>query len=407
MKNLPWIGLGLLAFLILSTQIPATADVVEQAKQYFSDDQIEQGQTFASQHRWIFWANALAQLTLMVYLAFTPLGKRLYLATGAWVHGHWFTQLLLLGGIYFVASALVGLPFRLAHYFVNVHWEMTQQPLLSWFGDYLLGLVVMAILDGVMISAFYAIMRALPELWWIAAGVGGAVFALIVAFILPVVIAPLFNTLTPIGQTEWKSLEPRLRELGKRVEITPASIYVVDASRQSNAGNAYYSGLGSSQRIVVYDTFLKNAEGDEIETVIAHEMGHWWEGHIFKGILIGGAALTIGLYGLFRYLNMLVEAGTLRAAGDPAGLFRVILLAHLAFAVTLPIQNYVSRRFEREADAIALNLSKKPLAFKAAEIRLATQNKANVAPSRFNVLLFATHPPVVERIQAADEAARR
>src|SRR5262249_44562019 len=142
---------------------------------------------------------------------------------------------------------------------------------------------------------------------------------------------------------------------------------------------------------------------EEIETIVAHEMGHWRNDDIVVGILLGGLAATAGLYFLSRHLRHLLESGELRSTGDVASLFRVILLAQLAFAVTLPIPNSISRRMETNADQMSLDLSKKPQAFIDAEIRLAQRNKSDVTPSRWNVLLFATHPPVVQRIQMAKQ----
>jgi STE24 endopeptidase len=403
MKKLPFIGLSLLAFLVVSTLVPPTSDVVEEAKRYFTDEEISQGQEFSLQRRWIFWANALVQLCLLVYLVFTPLGKRIYLATGAVVQSHWFAHIVLLGVVYFIASAALSFPFELWRYNLNQRWGMSTQDLQSWLGDYVTALVVTAILEGITLFGFYAIVRNFPRVWWLISGAAAIVVGFIVAMIIPNVIAPLFNTLTPINQTEWKNFDPRIRGLGVDDGITAASVYVVDASRQGVHGNAYYSGFGGTQRIVLYDNLLKTHTPDEVDVVIAHEMGHWRNQDILQGILLGGLAITAGLYLLYRYMNTLIDDGALRSASDPAGVFRVILLAQVALALSLPFQNYVSRIMERNADEVALVLSQSPRAFISAEKRLAVLNKSNVAPSRWNVILFASHPPVVERIQMAEQ----
>jgi len=403
MKNLPWIGIGLLAFLVVSTQMPPTTDVVEQAKQYFTDADITEGQDFAMQRRWIFWGNALAQLLLLIYLAFTPLGKRIYLACGVKAHNHWFGHLVLIGAAYFLISTVLALPFRLAQYFLNVQWEMTNQSLIAWLGDYLLGVLVTALLDGAVFLGLYVFMKFFPKHWWALGGAASMIFGFFVASIYPDVIQPLFNTFTPISQTKWKTAEPRIQALGSAIGVKGADVYVVVASRQGVHSNAYFTGFGSTQRIVLYDNLLENHSNDEVDTIIAHEMGHWWEMHIIKGIVIGGIAVTLALYLLFRHMSGLIDGGVLRSASDPAGAFRVLLLGQLAIALSLPIQNGISRWFERQADEHALTLSKKPQAFIEAEKRLAKLNKSNVTPSRLNVFLFASHPPIVERIQMAEQ----
>lgn len=414
-KRLPWIALGLLVFLVLSTQIRATGDVVEQAKQYFTPEEIEAGQTRAAQSLWIWWAGLLAHFAVLVYLAFSPIGKRIYLKTGELVHGHWFTHLILLSAIVITASALVRLPFQFARYQLNLSWELDNRTMFGWLQEVLIADLVGGIGEMIAVLGLYAIIRYSNRAWWLFAGAASVLFAYFVAFIKPDVVDPLFNNFTKLSQTEWKLYEVPISFMCGPAEFSPSDILVVDASRQSNHGNAYFTGFGPTQRIILYDTLLKNHSREEVFTIVAHELGHYWEKHILKGILLGGLFATVGLYLLSGYLNALVEAGTLRKPSDPAGVFRVFLFANLALAVSMPIQNYVSRRFEREADMSGLFLSKNAMpdrspasaadAFIKAEIRLAKQNKANVAPSRWNVILFSSHPTVVERIQMAKDWA--
>lgn len=401
-KRLPWIGFGLLVFLVISTQIPATSAVTDLAKEYFSVEEIEAGQARESQGLLIWWARLLAQFALLVYLAFMPIGKRIYLKTGEIVHGHWLSHLILLSAIVIGAATLVRLPFQYARYLLNVSWELDNRSLLGWLYETLLANLINGIGEIIVILGLYSIIRYSPRLWWLFAGVASVLFAYFVAFITPDVIAPLFNDFTPLSKTEWKLYEAPIGNMARTIGFSPNDILVVDASRQSNHGNAYFTGFGSTQRIVLYDTLLKNHSRDEVFSIVGHELGHYWEMHILKGILLGGLFVTGGLFLLSGHLNSLVEAGTLRSPSDPAGLFRVFLIAQLALAVSLPFQNLVSRQFEREADASGLALSKNPRAFIGAEIKLAKTNKANVAPSGWNVFLFNSHPPVVERIKMAE-----
>jgi STE24 endopeptidase len=406
MKNLIWVGCVLAAFLVISTQLPPSADVVENAKRYFSDEVIETGRTFAWQRRWIYWGRTLTQFALIAALAFHPIGKRLAAKAAALAPTNWFVQLLLLGGVYFILSAALALPFSLASYFLRIHWGMSNQSLPDWIRDYAISLGIAAVSDLIVVSVFYAIVRSFPRIWWLIAGAASVIFGLAVALVLPVVVDPLFNTFTPISQTQWADFEPRIRALGERLKIEPSDIYVIDASRQTTASNAYFTGFGSTQRVVLYDNLLAKHSADEVDTIIAHEMGHWWHEHIVRGIFFGGVAATLGLYILFRHLNYLAQNRELQGAGDPAGLFRVLFLAQLAFAASLPVQNMFSRYIERQADEVSLDLAKKPQAFIDAEIRLAILNKSDVTPSRWNTVLFATHPPVVQRIHMAEQWER-
>src|SRR5262249_37403914 len=143
---------------------------------------------------------------------------------------------------------------------------------------------------------------------------------------------------------------------------------------------------------------------DEMETILAHEMGHWRHHHIVKGIALATVAGLVALFLLSRILRWAVGRRPFLLTGptDPAGVPLVLLLVMLGTWLTRPIQNGTSRSFERQADADALELARKPDAFIAAEKRLALHNLGNVAPTPFNTWIFATHPPTVERIQMAE-----
>lgn len=402
MKRLLWWGAGFFLFLVISTQVPATDDVIEQAHSYFTADEIERGAAFAWQRRWIFWGSVSTQMGWLIVLAITPLGSKVYRATETITKQVWMPWLLVMFAIYWVGSWLLSLPFRWASRQVSLAWEMTSQPFDSWFTDQMTGLGVGLILDGIAVAALYVAMRYAGRGWWLVAGLGAVVLTLGYAILLPEVVAPLTNTFTPLKETEWHGMEPRIRAMAQRVGSDPQEIYVVDASRQSHHDNAYFTGVGPYQRIVLYDNLLKKYPENEVLTIIAHEMGHWWHRHILQGIALGGVAVTLGLLALSWHLNREVQAGTLDHRADPAGLFMILLIGQVVLALAMPLGHAVSRRMERQADDAALALSRDPQAFIDAEIRLARLNKSNVAPSRWNVLLFATHPPVVERIQAAE-----
>ena len=155
---------------------------------------------------------------------------------------------------------------------------------------------------------------------------------------------------------------------------------------------------------MLYDTLLKSHDGDETLSILAHEMGHWRRHHIVKGIALGALGALLGFFLLATSLER--AAATTRFGlthlADPAGLPLVLLLSALAGFLVQPIENAVSRAFEREADRDALELYGHPQVFIDAEKRLARDNIANVAPSDINVFLFATHPPTLERIAMAE-----
>jgi STE24 endopeptidase len=283
-------------------------------------------------------------------------------------------------------------------------------------------------------------MHLVPRWWWLLAALVGTTLGVLYAFLMPEIILPLFNKFTPLDDPY---LRERVRVLAGKAEVPVAEVLVMDASTRGRHTNAFFIGFGSTRRIVLYDTLLRahsgispestastlgvlgfgpgpltapsqlaaaRSEGDaEIETILGHEMGHWRHHHILKGIALASAAGLVGLFFLSRVLRWAVgrKPFLLRSPTDPAGLPLILLLFMLALWVTMPLQNGISRYFENQADETALELSQNPAAFIAAEKRLALDNVSNVAPTPFNVWMFATHPPTVDRIQMAEEWERQ
>jgi STE24 endopeptidase len=295
-----------------------------------------------------------------------------------------------------------------------------------------------------VLVGLYVLIRLLPRWWWAVGATLSVALGFFYAYLMPEVINPLFNTFTPLRDQD---LVKRVRALAARAGVPVENVLVMDASRQGRHTNAYFTGIGPTRRIVLYDTLLRPLDtlppesaarvvgllataalpgpgavvgpveagavvtghrlqvAEEIESILAHEIGHWQHQHIFKGILLAGLGAYVGLYLVSRILCWAVRRApfALRSPSDPAGIPLVLLLSVLGAWVVLPVENLVGRHFERQADASALELAGQPRAFIAAEKRLVRDNLGNVAPTPFSVWLFATHPPAVERIQMAEE----
>jgi STE24 endopeptidase len=222
-----------------------------------------------------------------------------------------------------------------------------------------------------------------------------------IALLYPIVVDPMFNTFTPLRDTEWRHLEPRVRELLGTAGIPVEDILVMDASRQGSHSNAYFTGFGATRRIVLYDNLLASHTEDEVLSILAHEIGHWRHDHIVKGLSLAGLAAILACFLLSRLLLALVDRPPwkLHSPSDPRVLPLLLLLAVLASWLSTPVQNAVSRYFERQADRAALELAGKPKAFIDAEITLSRKNKSNVTPHAFNAWLFGSHPTALERIE--------
>jgi STE24 endopeptidase len=421
----------LAAFLLLflvSTFLPPPASEYERAAQYFSTSEIETGLRYAAERRWLFWAGTGLELALMLTLVFTgaarPLADFYGRAVGyrpgpsdgsgaapsrpGFVHRvvgftRWLAVVLLVGATYLLLHEILQFPVSVARFYHSRAWGMTERPFLDWLNEYVLAVGVAAVGAAITGVGLYVLLRWFPRTWYLLGTAGATGLAFLVAYVMPVLIAPLFNTFTPLSQTEWAPLEPRLRALAERAGIPVEGIYVKDASRQGSHTNAYFNGLGSTQSIVLYDTLLSKHPPEEVESILAHEIGHWKHHHIINGILLGSLAALAGLIVLDRVLRWFVGRPPLRLRGldDPAGVPLVVLLIFLGTWAALPLENAVSRHFERQADATSLQLAGMPDVFIAAERRLALDNHSNVVPAPWNVWLFSTHPTALERIEMA------
>lgn len=406
MKTATVAVLAVFAVLFAVTTFFESPRAVERARRHFTDEQIAAGREHSFQRRMLFWS---AQAVVLVFLGWAALGgwgRTLADTFDAQTGGRWWATLLLVGAVLFAAQTVLTFPASaVAGWAVPRSWGLTDRSFPSWLGDYGKGLALSAVFGAVVVVGLYLLMRLMPRLWPAAAAGGAVVLGMTVAFLMPLIIAPLFNEFTPIAKTKWAHLEPRIAVLTKRAGVQVGEVLVADASRQGRHTNAYFTGFGPTRRIVLYDTLLDSHSPEEVESVLAHEIGHWMHNHIAKGILLGAAGSLIGLFALSWLLGWAVgrEPFLLKSPADPAGLPLVMLAGFLAGWIAMPIEHAISRHFERQADAAALDLAGDPEVFIEAEKRLAADNISNVAPNPFAVWLFSTHPPAVERIEMAEQ----
>jgi STE24 endopeptidase len=403
MKNLVGLVLALFFLLfILTVFVPSSAARLD-AGRYFTAEEIDRGLAYSLERRLLFWGASAAQLGVLLVLGLTGVGRRLADTVATVSRGYWLPSVLGVGAVCYLSVELLQFPFSLGRFYLARAWGMTERGVLPWLGEHLLAQGVALLLGGIALTGLYVLLRYLPRWWWLAGSVGGGVFGAGVALVLPIFIAPLFNTFTPLAQTPWAPLDPELRSLAAEAGVAVQDIYVMDASRQGAHTNAYFTGFGATRRIVLFDTLLKQHTSEEVKSILGHELGHWLHHHILKGIALGMVGSLAGLYALDRLLRRLQGRAPwqLRSLADPAGLPLILLLTYLGSWLVLPVENAVSRSFERQADQAALALAGRPAAFIEAEKRLARDNIDNVAPAPWNVWLFSTHPTSVERIDMA------
>jgi STE24 endopeptidase len=301
--------------------------------------------------------------------------------------------------------ALLNLPFEFYSGFVLDHqFGLSTQTAPAWAGDWALSLLITLVTDAILWTGFYALVRRLPRRWPIPAG--AALLVLIGAFTLltPVIITPLFYQVRPLDDP---ALRARILALADKAGMHVEAVDVIDASAKTNSVNAYFTGFGGAQRIVLYDTLLKGYTPDEVEVVLAHEMGHWYYHHMLLGLLAAGAAAWIGLFVLQRLLARTWRRLRLRGPADVAGLPYLLAVISILMILSLPAQNGLSRYAEAQADRFALTTSDKPGAFIQLFEKFAVQNLSVVDAPAWEKFVFYDHPSIAERIQMAREFERK
>jgi STE24 endopeptidase len=236
-----------------------------------------------------------------------------------------------------------------------------------------------------------------PSLWPLPAAAGVALAVLVIGFVAPVVIEPLFNHFAPLGDEE---LATDLRRLADRADTPVREVLVADASRRTRKVNAYVSGLGRTRRVVLFDTLLQQAPARETRLVVAHELGHRKARHMLLGTVIGIAAAVVAVIALWALTRWEALLGAIGATGpgDPA-VIPFVLLAVAGFELaTMPAGAALGRRWERQADTFSLELTNDPEAFEGVHRRLALANRSDLDPPPLAYVLLFTHPTQPERI---------
>ena len=301
------------------------------------------------------------------------------------------------GGIFF----LLNLPLGYYSGFVLPHrFGQSNQTLKDWIVDQLKGLALGAPLGLILLELLYLALRVTGDLWWLWAAGGLLVFNVLLINLAPILIMPLFNKYVPLGD-EHKELAERLLKLAERAKTKVRGVFKFDMSKRTKSANAALTGIGNTRRIVLGDTLINEFSTDEIETVLAHELGHHVHRDIPVLVTFGILSTTFGLYLASLGLNWAIGTFGFTSSADVAALPALGLIFGIYDFFTMPLNNAISRWREGMADDYALQATGKHEAFASAFTRLANQNLGEVDPEKWVVFMFYSHPPLVERIEKA------
>lgn len=338
-------------------------------------------------------------VSAMVTFVFVRLGILDRLAAKLERRG-WATRIFLLCAAFLLLSALLTLPWDIyVGWWRETVYGRTAQPLGDYIGQYAISLLLGALFGGLFFLGIYALIRRAGKRWWIWSGGLAALAITLVLLVSPILIEPLFNDYKPVPAGPVRdALVMQAKEAG----ISPDRIYMFDGSRQSNNFTANVSGIGHSARIAISDVALKGASLDEVKAVTGHEIGHYVLGHIWRMIIVF-AMLAIALFfladRLFPRLARLF--GSRATIDDPRGFPVMMFVLSLFSLLALPVQNYLVRTGESEADAYSLRTVNLPDALASALVKTAEYRSPR--PNAVEEFIFYSHPSVERRVRVAME----
>jgi STE24 endopeptidase len=319
----------------------------------------------------------------------------------------WFPwQVLIYFLILMLGFELITSPLGYYRGFILPHrYGLSTQTLRGWLVDLFKGLLLGLVFESIVVELVYGLLALQPLTWWLWVAIVLLFFSVIMANLAPVLLLPIFYKFTPLDNEE---LTQRLLALAKRAHTRVRGVFTMHLSDKTTAANAALMGLGNTRRIVLGDTMLDRYTPDEIEVVLAHELGHHVHRDIWKLIATQSLLTLGGLYLVNVVFHWAVDTQHYyQSLADAATLPLLFALTAAFGLIVMPLSNGYSRRVEYQADEYALQATGKVDAFKGAMTRMANQNLAEVEPSPIIEFLLHDHPAVGKRLRHADEFAGR
>ena len=351
-------------------------------------------------HRWQLGLGVLRVLFTAGYLTAlleTGAAARLRDLLAAWTT-HWW--LAVPSAVIMLAAGheILTLPLSwLGGFELPRRYGLSHETLRQWIRDRTKGGLIGAGLASAGALVVYGLIRSTPW-WWLWAAAAFAAGYTLLAFVMPIWLVPLFYRLTPLAEGDLRS---RLLRLAERARVPTVGVWIADQSRRSRTANAAVTGLGRTRRILVFDTLVSRFEAEEVEAVLAHELGHHVAGDVWRGLAVQGAITLAALWVADRALRAAVAPLGLSGPSDLAGLPFLGLVTMAVTLIALPVVNSWSRQVETRADDFALRLTRAPGPFIGAMERLADLNLSERDPHFLKELLLHSHPSVGRRIARA------
>ncbi len=353
--------------------------------------------------RWLSMADMFIGFALLVLLLVTGWTGKLRDWSYLGARQHYFFAVFLYVLMFSIIAKILSAPLDFTGFRLEHRYHLSNQQLLGWLWDECKGWLVNLVLGGIMVELVYGIIRIAPQRWWIVAWAVFTGLFLLMAQLAPVVLMPIFYKFKPL---ENDGLSKRLTKLGERAGTRVRGVYEWKLSEKSKKANAALTGLGSTRRIILSDTLLEHYSDDEIEAILAHELGHHVRRHIMKSIFLQVGITFFGFWLVNQVLRFVIAKNWFPVLDprlyDFANLPLIALVATVLGFLLMPALNAISRRHEREADRYAWENISAIEPFISSMQKLADQNLAERQPSKLVEWFFHSHPSIGKRVAAAE-----
>lgn len=349
---------------------------------------------------WLGLANFGLSLIFLLILVLSPLSH----IFADWANSTWgnaYGALLIFAFLIGVAETIVTFPISFySGYLLEHKYDLSDQSLGSYFWEKLKGVLVGAVIGIPVLLLFYFFLNKYGNAWWLPTAILMFLLTILLSRIAPKVIMPLFYKFSPIDREE---LKERIAEMAEGVGLSVEGIFQFNLSKETKKANAAFTGIGKAKRVILGDTLLKNFDDDEILSVVAHELGHFKEKHIWKLSGVGTVLTFVGLYLVSQLYAYIVAISDFTAITSLAALPLITLFLVVFNFIVGPLQNAISRHYERVADDYSVTLFQQPeITIRALE-KLADQNLSDPDPHPVIEFFFYSHPSIPKRVRRIEE----